>query len=85
MQLIDSHSHIDFSEFDNDREVAIERANSEGVSNIIVSATTAERWPLIKNLCNKHADQAVCHPAYGLHPMFMGEYKPQHLDELRSG
>lgn len=84
MQLIDSHSHIDFSEFDNDREVAIERANSAGVSNIIVSATTAERWFLIKELCDKHGDkQTQCHPAYGLHPMFMSEYQPQHLDELR--
>ena len=84
MQLIDSHSHIDFSEFDNDREAAIERANTAGISNIIVSATTAERWPLIKKHCDKHGNnQTQCHPAYGLHPMFMSEYKPQHLDGLR--
>ncbi len=80
MQLIDSHSHIDFSDFDNDREVVIERANNAGISNIIVSATTAKRWPLIKALCDK---QAQCHPAYGLHPMFMSDYKPQHFDDLK--
>jgi len=80
MQLVDSHSHIDFSEFDEDREMAIERASDLGISNIIVSATTAERWPLIKALCDK---QTQCHPAYGLHPMFMDEYKPQHLDDLK--
>ena len=80
MQLIDSHSHIDFNDFDHDRKDAIERAKVAGVSNIIVSATTAGRWSLIKNLCDK---QTQCHPAYGLHPMFMNEYKAQQLAELR--
>ena len=78
MQLIDSHSHLDFSEFDSDRTTAIQRANDAGVSNIIVSATTAKRWPLIKQLCNMPCDiQTQCHPAYGLHPMFMDEHKNQ--------
>jgi TatD DNase family protein len=80
MQLVDSHSHIDFSEFDEDREMAIKRASNVGISNIIVSATTAERWSLIKALCDK---QIQCHPAYGLHPMFMDEHKSQHLDNLK--
>jgi len=80
MQLIDSHSHIDFSEFDSDRAVVIQRASDIGVSDIIVSATTAKGWSLIKKLCN---EQPSCHPAYGLHPMFMGEYKQQQLDQLK--
>jgi len=80
MKLIDSHSHIDFSEFDNDRDATIERASDVGISNIIVSATTAERWSLIKKLCD---EQSQCHPAYGLHPMFMGEHKSQHIDDLK--
>jgi TatD DNase family protein len=80
MQLVDSHSHIDFSEFDKDREAAILRASKAGVTDIIVSATTADRWELIKKLCDEHA---ACHPAYGLHPMFMDEYKPQQLDDLK--
>ena len=85
MQLIDSHSHIDFSEFDDDRKAAIERASNTGISNIIVSATTAERWSLIKKLCDEQGDeQPLCRPAYGLHPMFMGEHKPNHLGDLKS-
>jgi len=81
MRLVDSHSHIDFSEFDDDREAAIKRASDTGISNIIVSSITAKRWPLIKELCNK---QPTCSPAYGLHPMFMGEHKPHHLTDLKS-
>ena len=84
MQLIDSHSHLDFSEFDSDRTTAIQRANDVGVSNIIVSATTAKRWPLIKQLCDLPSHiQTQCHPAYGLHPMFMDEHKNQHIDGLK--
>jgi len=85
MQLIDSHSHLDFHEFDNDRKVAIKRASDTGISNIIVSATTAERWSLIKKLCDEQGgEQPLCHPAYGLHPMFMSEHKPHHLSNLKS-
>ncbi len=80
MQLIDSHSHLDFSEFDNDRAAAIERATKAGVSDIIVSATTADRWSLVKVLCDK---QPPCHAAYGLHPMFMSEHNSNHLDDLK--
>ena len=85
MQLIDSHSHIDFSEFDDDREATIKRAKDAGISNIIVSATTAERFSLIKKLCDEQGDEhPQCHPAYGLHPMFMGEHKPHHLNDLKN-
>lgn len=73
MQLIDSHSHIDFSEFDQDRNEVVQRAIDAGVSDIIVSATTADRWHLVKKVCEKN--QQICHPAYGLHPMFMGEHR----------
>ena len=84
MQLIDTHTHIDFSEFDNDRTAAIKRASDTGISNIIVSATTAERWLLIKSLCeNQDNEQTQCHPAYGLHPMFINEHTSQHIIDLK--
>jgi TatD DNase family protein len=81
MQLIDSHTHLDFSEFDADRSETIARAIDKGVSSIIVSATTANRWQLIKNLVLGYP--AVCHAAVGLHPMFMHEHKNDHLDRLK--
>lgn len=79
MQLIDSHSHIDFSEFDSDRSDAIQRAMDIGVSDIIVSSTTAERWQLVKRVCDEYPQ--ICHPAYGLHPMFMNEHKLKKGDD----
>ena len=73
MQLVDSHSHLDFSEFDLDRNDTIRRAVDAGVSDIIVSATTASQWELVKKVCDDNPQ--ICHPAYGLHPMFMSEHK----------
>jgi len=73
MNIVDSHSHIDFSEFDSDRNDVIQRAIDTGVSDIIVSSTTAERWHLVKKVCDENPQ--TCHPAYGLHPMFMSKHK----------
>jgi len=84
MQFIDSHSHIDFSEFNNDRKFIIESANNAGVTDIIVSSTTADRWVNVKKLCEESLTfKTNCHPAYGLHPMFMGEHATHHLDDLK--
>lgn len=81
MKLIDSHSHLDFSEFDYDRMDALARAEKAGVEKIIVSATTAKRWPLLKTVM-PISSLLKCHYAYGLHPMFMNEHKSEHLDAL---
>ncbi len=81
MELIDSHSHIDFTEFDQDRSEAILRAKNEGVSHIIVSSTTAKRWRLVTDVVD--ANKSVCHAAYGLHPMFMDELQYDDLDKLK--
>lgn len=81
MELIDSHSHIDFSEFDHDRADAILRAKQADVSHIIVSSTIADRWRLITNIVE--ANPSMCHAAYGLHPMFMDDVNNDDLDKLK--
>ncbi len=81
MELVDSHSHIDFTEFDHDRADAILRAKNADVSHIIVSSTTAKRWELVTNVIE--ANKSICHAAYGLHPMFMDELKNDDLDKLK--
>ena len=80
MQFIDSHTHLDFSDFDNDREDAIKRALKSGISHLIVSATTAKDWDKLANVVAKH--QPLCHAAYGLHPMFMADHQTEHLETL---
>jgi len=73
MRWIDSHTHLDFQEFDSDRDEVIKRSVEAGVEKIIVSSTTANRWNLVKKVCSDFPSN--CYPAFGLHPMFMDEHK----------
>lgn len=79
MRLIDSHSHIDVAEFDADRDQVLGRARAAGVTRQIVPAIALSGFGKLRDLC--HA-QAGLHPAYGLHPMYVAEHRPEHLDEL---
>lgn len=79
MTLIDSHCHLDDDRFDASRDVIVERAKRQGIEQIILPATTAERWHRVKQVAEKYPG---VFPAYGLHPMFMARHKIQHLDEL---
>ncbi|WP_303746542.1 TatD family hydrolase [Stenotrophomonas pigmentata] len=80
MQLVDSHCHLDAAEFDADREAVIARAGAAGVGMQIVPAVTAASWPKLRDVC---AADTGLHPAYGLHPMFLVEHRPEHLQQLR--
>lgn len=79
MTLIDSHCHLDDDRFDASRDEIVERAKRQGIGQIILPATTAERWHRVKQVAEKYPG---VFPAYGLHPMFMARHKIQHLDEL---
>lgn len=76
MELVDSHCHLDFASFDNDRKVILSRCLELGINHIVVPATTASRWQLLLALCQS---SDMLHPALGLHPMFMHEH---HADDL---
>ncbi len=78
--LIDSHCHLDAPEFDADRAQAIARATGAGVAAQIVPAISAASWPKLREVC---AMAPGLHAAYGLHPMYLGEHRPEHLIELR--
>ncbi len=77
--LVDTHCHLDASEFDADRDAVIERARKAGVQRQVVPAITAASWPKLRDIC---AAQEGLFPAYGLHPLFLDEHRPAHLEEL---
>lgn len=78
--LVDSHCHLDAGEFDRDRAAVIERAQAAGVRLQVVPAVTAASWPKLREVCRQAPG---LYPAYGLHPMFLGEHEPGHLLRLR--
>ncbi|MDN5781795.1 MAG: TatD family hydrolase, partial [Luteimonas sp.] len=78
--LVDSHCHLDAPEFDRDRGEVVERARAAGVTRQVVPAIRADGWPKLRDLC---ATTDGLFPAYGLHPMFLAEHRPEHLQQLR--
>lgn len=81
MLLVDSHCHLDATEFDADRALVIERARKAGVQRQVIPAVTASAWPKLRDLC---AAGDGLFPAYGLHPMFLREHLEEDLRELGS-
>jgi TatD DNase family protein len=79
--LVDSHAHIDDASFDADRGQVLERAAKAGIGVLVVPGIDAASWPRIATLCERHA-QLV--PAYGLHPLFLAQHRPEHLEALRA-
>ena len=77
--LIDSHSHIDAHEFDADRDAVLARARDAGVGRQIVPAIAVSWFEKLRELCRS---ESGLHPAYGLHPMYLAEHRPEHVDEL---
>ena len=77
--LIDSHSHLDATEFDADRAQVLVRARAAGVTRQIVPAITASGFAKLRDLGK--VENGIF-PAYGLHPMYLAEHRPEHLAEL---
>jgi len=73
MELIDTHCHLDVSEFDPDRDAVLSRARSAGVTAIVVPAIHRRGWPWLLAFCDRDPE---LHPALGLHPVYL----EQHLD-----
>lgn len=79
--IIDSHCHIDFDVFDNDRQQVIQRALNANINKIIVAGVMKSRWEKIKSCCKQHPE---LYPCYGLHPYFLDDHQPQHLTDLKN-
>jgi TatD DNase family protein len=80
MHLIDSHCHLDFPVFDDDRSEILKRCRAEGIRQIIVPAVEAKHFDRVVNLCKQ---QPGLYPALGLHPMFIDEHLESDLLLLR--
>lgn len=78
--LVDSHVHIDDASFDGDRAQVLACAAEAGVQAMVVPGIDAASWPRIDDLCQRHEG---LHAAYGLHPLFLANHRPGHLQMLR--
>lgn len=81
LELTDSHAHIDDASFAADLAAMFQRAEDAGVRHIVVPAIDQASWPRIEAICARHAQAK---PAYGMHPIYIDQHRPEHLDELRT-
>ncbi|MBX2847596.1 MAG: TatD family hydrolase [Acidiferrobacterales bacterium] len=77
--LIDTHCHIDFEDFDEDRDVIIQQAYELGVRDLIVPSVAQSSWLKTIKISEFYSQ---CHLALGLHPVFIEHHQPDHLAEL---
>lgn len=77
--LVDSHCHLDAAEFDTDREDIVARARKAGVGALVLPAVTCDNFEAVLDLHRRYPE---CHPALGLHPMFVDQAAPDDLKLL---
>jgi len=80
--LIDTHSHIDGEEYDDDREEVIGRAKEAGVGRILVPNINGKTISRIVELCESH--KGYLYPMIGLHPEDVTDDDEATLDEMEN-
>ena len=79
MELIDTHTHLDFPDFDADRQALLAESRALGVRRMVVLGVYQANWQRVWELVQSDPD---LHAAFGLHPVYLDDHRPQHLSEL---
>ena len=79
MQLIDTHTHLDFPDFDADRLQLLADSRALGVERMVVLGVYQSNWQRMWDLVQTDSQ---LHAAFGLHPVYLNEHRPEHVLEL---
>lgn len=80
LMLLDTHCHLDASEFALDREAVIARALAAGVQGILIPAVDPSNFEIVRALAHSVPGGAY---ALGIHPMYVQHVDDQALVQLR--
>jgi TatD DNase family protein len=78
MPWIDSHCHLDASEFDADRDAVVARARSAGVATMVLPAVWPANFDAVRALAHAHG---VAY-ALGIHPLYVDHCGDEALEQL---
>ncbi len=81
MELTDSHAHIDFPQFADDRDAMLGRARAAGVTTLLAIGTGPGPEKLDSAIPFAEQHDWI-YASVGIHPHEAKEVTPQHLDEL---
>ena len=74
--FIDTHCHLEATEFEGAQASIVLNAQAVGVSRIVVPSVSRNNFGMVRDLCQQYS---VCVPAYGIHPMYVDDAKPDDL------
>ncbi len=78
--LTDTHCHLDFNKFDEDRDAVIQRALEAGVKRILIPAIELESCQAVIRLANSHPNLFA---AVGFHPTELNGWNDDSIENLR--
>lgn len=81
IQFIDTHTHLDGTEFDADRDEVMERARAAGVSKVFLPAIDLKSVETILAVSRKY--EGYAYPMIGLHPEEVGADWENVLQRMR--
>ncbi len=77
--LVDSHCHLDFADFDADRDAVVERARAAGVGTLVSISTRVRRFESLLAMVGQY-ERVFC--SVGTHPHNAGEEPDVTADDL---
>ena len=80
-RITDSHCHLDFADFDEERDAVIARATAAGVHRMVSICTRPENEPQVRAIAEAHDPVFY---AYGIHPMNADDQPVTSIDHLIS-
>jgi TatD DNase family protein len=80
MELIDTHTHLDFPDFDADRSALLTESRAAGVRQIVLLGVYRDNWQRVWDLVQSDPD---LHAALGLHPVYLDQHRGEDLQQLR--
>ena len=78
-ELVDSHCHLDFPDFEGETEAIIARARAAGVTRMVTICTRQANEPRVRALVEAHEG---LYYAIGVHPLSVGKEPPLTVAQL---
>lgn len=77
--LVDSHCHLDFPDFDEDRDVVVARARASGIGVMVTISTRVRQFDALKTMAGRY-ERVYC--SVGTHPHYADEELDVTAEEL---
>ena len=77
--LVDSHCHLDFPDFAEERDAVIERARSAGIGTMVTICTRLDEFPAVRAIAEAD-DDIWC--SVGVHPHEAADYAETSVEDL---